>query len=234
MIQNIKYFKKVLPSFIFNLFKNIFHILRYHNIINPNYNVDESIKFGDSKTGHFLKKKILNSKIFLEFGSGNTTLLAFKNNKQYYSVESDRNFYFYLKKRGVKNLFFYSLGYVGFFSYPLLKNSILNRFYKKKAKLYSSKIFQELKKKLIFPDLILVDGRYRVLCMLNIFLYLRSHNLTKTVVILDDFKERDYYHEIKSFFKVNLEGRLGVFYINEQAPIENIENLIEKFSADPR
>ncbi len=84
------------------------------------------------------------------------------------------------------------------------------------------------------PDLVLVDGRYRVACMLNIFLYLKKNNLINTCVILDDFKHREHYQIINSFFNISLVGRLGVCYINDKAQTSEINNLIEKYLEDPR
>ena len=234
MLNNILKIKNFLPDFLYNFFRNVYHIFRFYNLIRPNYGVKDDIIFGDKDTAQFLKQKILNSKKFLEFGTGKTTILASKANIDHYSIESDKSFYFYMKKKNIKNILFYSLGFVSFYSYPLFKNNIYKKFYKEKAKIYASKIFERLNKDLFFPDLILVDGRFRVLCMLNIFLFLKSNNLNNTCVILDDFKDRPYYNEINSFFKINLKGRLAICYVKDRISLENIKILIEKYSSDPR
>jgi len=234
MIHYLKIIKKILPNFLYNFLKKVYHIFRYYNLLNPNYSSSDKITFGDLKTGNFLKDKILNASAYLEFGSGNTTIFASKNDIKYYSIESDRNFYFYLKKKDIKNIFFYSLGFVEFYSYPLFKSNIFKKIYKNKAKIYASEIFKKFSKNSILPDLILVDGRYRVLCMLNTFIYLKKNNLFKTCVILDDFKYREYYNIINIFFNVSLIGRLGVCYIKEDVPKENINDLINKYSYDER
>ncbi len=234
MIAYIDLFKKFFPKKIYFFFKKIYHILRFYNIFNPNYKSSDKIKFGDDNTGKYLKDKILHSKIFLEYGSGNTTILASKNNIKNFSVESDRNFYFYLKKMGLRNLYFYSLGYVSFYSYPLFESSIFKKYYSNKAKLYASEILNKLENESNHPDLILIDGRYRVLCMLFVYNFLKSKNLFKTCVILDDFKDREYYNVIKKFFNVTLIGRLGICYIKETNKDEKIDILIEKYSYDER
>jgi len=234
MIAYIDLFKKFFPKKIYFFFKKIYHILRFYNIFNPNYKSSDKIKFGDDNTRKYLKDKILHSKIFLEYGSGNTTILASKNNIKNFSVESDRNFYFYLKKMGLRNLYFYSLGYVSFYSYPLFESSIFKKYYSNKAKLYASEILNKLENESNHPDLILIDGRYRVLCMLFVYNFLKSKNLFKTCVILDDFKDREYYNVIKKFFNVTLIGRLGICYIKETNKDEKIDILIEKYSYDER
>lgn len=234
MINNINRIKRFSPLFLYIFLKKIYHLLRYFNLINPDYNSKNNIKFGDEETGNFLKNKIRNSHTYLEFGSGNTTIFAADNNKQYFSIESDRNFYYYIKKKNLKNVYFHGLGPVEFYSYPLFNNLFFKNFYKKRSKIYSSEIFKKFDNDLIFPDLILVDGRYRVLCMLNIFIFLKKNNLTQTCVILDDFKHREYYKILNNFFSIKLIGRLGICYFNNQAPTSEIDNLIDKFSEDPR
>lgn len=227
--------KNYLPTFFYNFLKIFYHVFRHYRLINPKYSSSENIIFGNKDSGDFIKKKIVRAKNYLEFGSGNTTIFASQNNINFYSIESDRNFFYYLaNKKNIKNIYFYSLGLVQFYSYPLFKSKIFKIYYKNRAKIYASKIFEILTEKLIMPDLVLVDGRYRVACMLNIFLYLKKNNLINTCVILDDFKHRDHYQIINSFFNISLVGRLGVCYINNKAQTSEINNLIEKYLEDPR
>ena len=70
--------------------------------------------------------------------------------------------------------------------------------------------------------------------MLFVYNFLKSKNLFKTCVILDDFKDREYYNVIKKFFNVTLIGRLGICYIKETNKDEKIDILIEKYSYDER
>ena len=140
----------------------------------------------------------------------------------------------YLKRKKIKNLFFYSLGWVEFYSYPLLSNKYFKNFYQKKSIIYASTIFDTLDKNQIIPDLILVDGRFRVLCMLYIFKFLKKKKVFGTCIILDDFKDREHYQIIKNFFKVRLIGRLGICYAKKNFSITQANRLIKKYSQDPR
>ena len=68
---------------------------------------------------NFLIKELSKSKLYLEFGAGNSTILADKKKKNFLSVESDKNFYVYMiKKINKKNIYFVNFGVVGFYSYP--------------------------------------------------------------------------------------------------------------------
>ena len=62
MIKNK--FKKLLTSFLYQFLKKVYHILRYYNLINPNYSTTDKITFGSLDAGSFLKKRIINSKCF--------------------------------------------------------------------------------------------------------------------------------------------------------------------------
>lgn len=231
-MDKLKNLIKSIPI-LYNILKIIFHTLRYLNVIRPKYSTSNNIVFGDRETGDFLKKKILNSNFFLEFGSGNTTIFAKENNKFYFSIESDRSFYLFMKNKNV-NIFFYSLGLVEFYSYPLFKKKFFQKFYRKKAKKYGSKIFKKLGDEKNFPDLILVDGRYRVLCMLNIYKFLKKNKLFNTCVILDDYKLRDYYHIVSDYFDIKTLGRLGICFIKNIEIDIDFNELEENYSNDPR
>ena len=227
--------KNFLPSFLYKLIKKTFHIFRFYNLVKPNYTTSNKIVFGSLEAGEFLKKKITGAKCFLEFGSGNTTIFAQEKKIKFFSIESDRNFFFYMKcKKKINNISFQSLGYVEFYSYPLFRSNFFKFYYKKRAKSYASDIFNKFNQNSIYPDLILVDGRYRVLCMLNIFKFLKKNNFFSTCVILDDLKNRAHYKIINDFFNVSYLGRLGVCHIKDNIQSERVDDLIENYAYDPR
>lgn len=209
---------KILAFIYVNLKKIIFipliSILRYYRFYNPKYNVSKKINFGNNKENLFFIKKLRKSKLYLEFGSGNSTLLAKFYNKEFYSVESDRNFYFFLKYYFLKDYFFLKnyflkdLGLVKYFSIPLLFN-LRKKFLSSKARKYSSDIFDILTKKKKVPDFVLIDGRYRVLTSIYLYKFYEKKN-KNFIIIIDDYKNRDFYHVIENFFVVKTYGRFGV------------------------
>ena len=79
-------------------------------------------------------------------------------------------------------------------------------------------------------DLILIDGRYRVLTALCIHQYLRR-NKKKSLIIIDDYKERKFYHILKNFFEIKIIGRFGIL---ERIKNRDVTNLIDKYSLDYR
>ena len=103
-----------------------------------------------------------------------------------------------IKKSSIK---FFSLGLVGEFSYPIVTS-------KKKIKNYVESIDKYFKKKKN-PDLILIDGRFRVACCLNLLKH-KKVKKNKILIVLDDYKKRKDYKILKKNFKIKMIGRLGI------------------------
>jgi len=181
-------------------------------------NISEKVNFGSSKANKFFKKKLKNSNFFFEYGSGSSTIYADKNNKKYVSIETDKNFYKFLltKLKKKKSLRYFSLGIVGEFSYPILcseqqiKNYIfsINKYFINKT-----------------TDLILVDGRFRIACCLN--LINKAHFKKKLTIILDDYQKRKEYHCLNKFFQIKKIGRLGVLKPKKKLYLK--KNIMENF-----
>ncbi len=93
------------------------------------------------------------------------------------------------------------VGPVGEFSYPLIKN-------KKKILNYINSINRYLEGK-DYPDFILIDGRFRVACCLNLLRYLNK-NTSNIIILVDDFRKRHHYKILYQYFDIKLIGRMGL------------------------
>jgi len=207
-----------------------YYILTYYNLINKKFIINSTIDFG-SIGNKFFENKLLNCKLYLEYGSGSSTLLADRQNVNYYSIESDKSFYRTLKKSlKSKNYFLKDFGIVKEGSGPVLF-SYRKFFLRKKVKKYANDILQYLNEKNLIPDLILIDGRYRILCALYVYKFLREKNYSSTIII-DDYNARPYLHVVENFFDGQIIGRFGVF--DKLKEFENINELIEIYSNDQR
>ena len=217
---------KIIFKLVFGKFPLIGHFLRYYGIIKFNYNSSNNLNFRTIKANKYLQKLFKSSKIILEYGSGNSTLYANKINKIIFSVESDKGFYEYLKHKIItKNYYFVDFGLVHFYSVPFFEN-FRKEYLKKKSKEYSKKILTDLKKNKSFPDLILIDGRYRVLCALQIYKFIKKNKLFKTKIIFDDYKNRKQYHIVKKFYKVKIFEDMALLRFKKTSI--NVDNLIKK------
>ena len=69
---------------------------------------------------------------------------------------------------------------MGEYSYPLFKN-------KKLIKNYVETIDKYFRRN-VYPDFILIDGRFRVACCLNFLKFINKKNFNP-IILLDDFKK---------------------------------------------
>ena len=205
-------------------FENL-HRFKKKILNNFKSDITENINFGSKRANIFFKNKLKKAKFYFEYGSGNSTLLSDSLNKNYFSIELDKNFYLNLRKKlkYKKKLLHINIGPVGEFSYPLIKNKIkiinyietINKFFKKKK----------------FPDLILIDGRFRVACCLNLYFLIKKHKINP-LIILDDYKKRNSYKILNKFFRIKLKGRMGILIAVKNRNIK--KSIINNYIYDSR
>lgn len=207
-----------------------YYILVYYNFINKKFTINNNINFGP-ESNKFFENKLLNCKLYLEWGSGSSTLLADRKNINYYSVESDKSFYKTLRKSlKNKNYFLKDFGIVGDNSRPVLF-TYTKFYYRKKAKEYAGDILHHLNEKNLIPDLILIDGRYRNLCALYVYKFLKDKKCSSTIII-DDYVPRIYLHILGKLFDGQIIGKQAVF--TKLKEFKNIDELIKIYSCDLR
>lgn len=149
---------------------------------------------------------------YLEYGSGGSTLLVDRVGIPAVSVESDR---FYaekvrsvLKPDTLVQLAVPPMGLTKQWGMPIFEAS-------RKGAGYVNAPFEILKG--AFPDFVLVDGRYRAACILEVARRAISTDSSATV-ILDDYIDRPHYHTVERLLGApQLTGRSAVFRVGRQA-----------------
>ncbi len=161
------------------------------------------------------QKYLLTSQRFLEFGSGGSTLYAIEQGvPQIMSLETDKSWLDKLQKdpqiqekikKSELELVFQDL-FVDWWKYvswapeslPIPEELV------EKWKNYSNLL---LKKK-FNPDLVLIDGRFRVASLLKLY-----HTLSeKCIILFHDYSIRPQYHIVEDFFTpLELVNTLQVF-----------------------
>ena len=214
---------------IFNL---SIYILRYLLILKPRYLVNGKIDFGSKKSNLYFKNCLKSAKFYIEYGAGDSTILAKKYNKKFISLEADKSFYSYLKK-SIHQIKYLNIGPTKYYSIPILPIFLI----KNKINQYSNYVANIYDTFKIVPDFILIDGRFRVLTTLKIILFLIKKQCTKNIIIIiDDYLDREHYQIVGGIINVNLIGRFGVIKYNTKTKI-NIKKLnmaIKKFFYDFR
>jgi len=211
-----------------------YYFLVYKNLIKKKFPINPQAtetQFTLEGDNNFFREKILKSKLYLEYGSGTSTLFADKNNINYYSIESDKNFFNILKPYlKNKNYILKDFGLVGSNSTPLFI-SYRKYFLKVKAQKYAGDILQDFDKRHLIPDLILIDGRFRILCALFVYKFLKNKN-SSTTIIIDDYKMRPYLHILEELFHIEKIGSFGV--CTKLKEFKDLDRLIKIYSVDAR
>lgn len=160
----------------------------------------------------YYKQVISKCNNYMEFGSGGSTIYASNNiTGKGLSFESDEEWYNNIKNNIInKN---YQVIYIDIESekdnwgYPGNKCNV------DKQKLYSTKFKEYISD--LHPDVILIDGRYRVSCALQIHSYI-SDNCR---VLFDDFLNRNHYHIVLEYYDI-------VTNVNNMVELKKKNNII--------
>lgn len=158
----------------------------------------------------FLVKKLEKANNFLEFGSGASTLIALRNaNISVVSIDTSQEYVKYLSEEieilglPIENVMFLlvDVGPTGWWGRPL-DNSSADKFPD-----YSRVPFEKINSISFVPDLILIDGRFRVATFLNTIL-----NCPGSTIIFDDYHDRPHYSVVETIVKPTEKcGRLAIF-----------------------
>jgi hypothetical protein len=180
----------------------------------------------DPETGRWLEDRLGNTELFLEFGSGGSTVLANELGIPTISVESDR---FYaeavrkaLRRSALAQIIVPRMGLTSQWGMPVLGKS-------RKGRRYVEAPFGRLGEQ--FPDFVMVDGRYRVACALT---SARQANLARgrAQLMMDDYRDRPFYHAVEDYLGAPTRiGRAAVFEIGER---EISQAVINRFVTDAR
>ncbi|MGN6671438.1 MAG: hypothetical protein ACTHJ4_07885 [Candidatus Nucleicultricaceae bacterium] len=142
------------------------------------------------------KKHVSNASVYVEYGGGGSTASALNMGpKVVITVESDFRFHKALKGISQSKSFiplYADIGLTAKWGQPLLKCP------KNKWIYYPLAPILELDKRNLMPDVVLIDGRFRVASTLAMIFYTLSH---KTVFLIDDFRDRPEYRILLEFLE---------------------------------
>ena len=224
---------KVLAYSIIKLFKFIsFRITRFFG-----YNLKiDGLEFHSEIENTYFKKILSNSKSYLEYGSGASTILSASLKINTISIESDKEFVNSLLKlindKSDLNLICRPLGMIGPWGSPVVNIFFpLTKSRKNKFSKYSDVPFLEEKfKDHTYPDLILIDGKFRVACALKCYLFFSQKNYYNYKIIFDDYLYRNQYHITEKILKLDeIVGEMGVFSPPKISNTDSLEKYINQY-----
>lgn len=180
----------------------------------------------DDETGKWLAERLSSAKLYLEFGSGGSTVLANRLGVPSVTVESDR-FYAAAVRKALSSpekarILTPRMGLTGEWGMPV-------RGKQRKGPRYVQAPFDQFEKS--FPDLIFVDGRYRVACVLESARRAARARQTATI-LLDDYEYRPHYHVLEQHLGTpERVGRAAEFSVGHRSIPEEV---IRPYLSDPR
>ena len=158
-------------------------------------------------------------------------ITSYKQEKKFISLEADKSFYSFLKKN-IKQIKYLDIGPTKYFSIPILPTCMI----RKKINYYSNYLTNIYNSQGVIPDLILIDGRFRILTTLKIIRFLKKKKAQNITIIIDDYLKRRHYKNIENIVTVHQVGRFGIIKYNPRIIINNkkLDLLINKFLHDFR
>lgn len=188
----------------------------------------------DEASGEAFLQMMKDARSYLEYGSGGSTVLAASLNKAFISVDTDRYLLKAVRRKIGKltpdqHLEHVNIGWTGIYGYPVFKSpSALNR---KRWKAYAQAPWRFVDQA-ILPDLVLIDGRFRVAAALTSCVHLVNSQDSR--ILVDDYIMRPYYHVIESYAQLlEIKGRMAVFKPPVTCPA-GIHTAIDRYLLDCR
>lgn len=171
---------------------------------------------------------IRKSSVYLEYGCGGSTVLAANFGVQnIIAVDTSREWIDAVKHKISQGsvtsvaVSYCDFGPVGEWGRPI--NDAKIREYHR----YMAMPWQSAQELGVVPDLILVDGRFRVACFLYSLLCVKNG----ATILFDDYGDRPQYHVVERFCDlVETHGRMAVFKAAKQFSIPEIAQAIAKYS----
>jgi hypothetical protein len=191
----------------------------------------------DQESTVYFRDQLAKARNYLEYGSGGSTILANQLVINLVSVDSDGSFLADVRRklaehdrRAMIKLIHVNIGLTQDWGMPVFTRPTRRRLrrwdeYSKAPWRYFRTIGQQ-------PDLILVDGRFRVACVLESLLSLSP--LSETQILLDDYVGRSHYDVVEQFADIELAGRMAILRPRKLLDRIQVRRLVRQYSADPR
>ncbi|HXG80991.1 MAG TPA: hypothetical protein VNJ05_04245 [Sphingomicrobium sp.] len=186
------------------------------------------------------RELVSRSSVYLEYGSGGSTVEAAKSVDHLISVESDPRYLAAVERRvasaaGATATFHplhADIGITTAWGRPLVERKSAARLGRWRR--YSEAPWPLFERLGLVPDFIFVDGRFRVACVFESFLRLPAD--AECRFMLDDYEPRkDEYGAILAFAaEVKAAGRALTFRRAADFDREGCARLLRHFQADPR
>ena len=184
----------------------------------------------------YFRDRLTRARFYLEFGSGASSILAARAGIETLSVESDARFAAVVadatRDAPHSTMIHADIGLTEEWGYPVLTSPTPERLAAWRG--YTQLALDAVAKRSHFPDLVLVDGRFRVACALASANAALSGGHT-TEILFDDYTLRRHYHAVENYLgDPAIIGRSAQFIIDPATSKPIPERAITAAQADYR
>jgi hypothetical protein len=180
-----------------------------------------------------LSSRLMGAKCYLEYGSGGSTVLAADLGvPKIISVDTSIEWSDKVKSNvermsygGELKIFHVNIGRTKKWGYPV------NDAHIRQWSRYFFEPWKFIYKENISPDLVLIDGRFRVCC----FLASLAHAQVGTTLLFDDYVGRGYYHAVEKLLKpISRHDRMAEFKKVAEPSASALLEMMSEFLFDTR
>lgn len=193
--------------------------------------ISPELTFGERANSRFLEL-LRSSRSYLEFGAGSSTLQVARAGLSYTTVESDVDFLAAVERKcgpGEGTFILADIGSTGLWGVPRRRRPRRERVIRWQG--YPLAPWRTLGAD-FRADTVLVDGRFRVACVLAMVLYQNDFSWT---LLFDDYGHRPEYAEVEDYATlVGWHGQMAEFVPKAGVDKEKAASAFERYSADWR
>lgn len=200
------------------------------------FDVPSEPHFDEASTEYF-RSQLRSTRNYLEYGSGGSTILANESVRTLVSVESDGRFLADVSRkldqagrRAMTRLIHVNIGLTQDWGMPVFTRPTPRRI--RRWQDYPAAPWRYFRSIAQQPDLILVDGRFRVACVLESLLSLSP--LSDTQILLDDYVGRPNYEIVEQFAELELVGRMAILRPRRLLDRIQVRRMVREFCSDYR
>jgi len=182
----------------------------------------------------YLQSRLASSTCFLEYGAGGSTRLAARMGVgQIFSVESDVQFSTKVMKSALEDnsdcglvMKTPDIGATGPFGYPVDPTKM----YRWPG--YALDIWDDIRASGQTPDLVLIDGRFRVACFAACMIFCNEN----VEIMFDDYAGRTKQYGIaeKLCKPTRLEGSMAIFHVPSKRSFPELSATLARYSCIPK
>jgi hypothetical protein len=183
----------------------------------------------------YFASRLERSTLYVEYGAGGSTIQAARLKRNFITVESDQTFLKAIKckikrdfgeARGL--LVHANVGITEKFGEPFIKRKTEKRLLRWQG--YAAAPWQFVEPNEL-PDLILVDGRFRVSCVLYSIKQMRNYDYE---ILFDDYFSRPHYRVTERFTRIHSTlGRMAILKPKQYDPHE-LDSALKEYFGDYR